>query len=82
MKKKIYCLICARKNSKGLKNKNILKFKNVSLVEHTFFQAQKSKYISKVFVSTDSKKIIQLAKKNRVNVPFVRPKKLSGDRVP
>lgn len=82
MKKKIYCLICARKNSKGLKNKNILKFKNVSLVEHTFFQAQKSKYISKVFVSTDSKKIIQLAKKNRVNVPFVRPKKLSGDKVP
>ena len=82
MKKKIYCLICARKNSKGLKNKNILKFKNVTLAEHTFFQARKSKYISKVFVSTDSKKIIQLAKKSRVNVPFIRPKKLSGDKVP
>tara|TARA_B100002019_G_C21166787_1_gene546270 strand:- start:199 stop:888 length:690 start_codon:yes stop_codon:yes gene_type:complete len=81
MKKKIYCLICARKNSKGLKNKNILKYKNTTLAEHTFFQALKSKYISKVFVSTDSKKIIQLAKRNKIIVPFVRPKKLSGDKV-
>ena len=66
MKKKVYCLICARKNSKGLKNKNILKFKNSTLVEHTFDQALNSKYISKVFVSTDSKKIIQLAKKRKL----------------
>ena len=50
MKKKIYCLICARKNSKGLKNKNILKFKNVTLAEHTFFQARKCKQDSTVSV--------------------------------
>ena len=82
MKKKIYCLICARKNSKGLKNKNILKFKKSTLAEHTFDQALNSKYISKVFVSTDSKKIIQLAKKKKIFVPFTRPQKLSGDKVP
>ena len=82
MKKKVYCLICARKNSKGLKNKNILKFKNSTLVEHTFDQALNSKYISKVFVSTDSKKIIQLAKKKKIIVPFTRPQKLSGEKVP
>ena len=56
IKKKIYCLICARKNSKGLKNKNILKFKNTNLANHTFRQAKNSKYIDKVFVSTDQKK--------------------------
>lgn len=82
MKKKVYCLICARKNSKGLKNKNILKFQNKTLAEHTFVQANKSKLISKVFVSTDSSKIIELAKKNKINIPFIRPRKLSGDKVP
>ena len=82
MKKKVYCLICARKNSKGLKNKNILRFKKSTLAEHTFNHALNSKYISKIFLSTDSKKIIQLAKKNKITVPFIRPKNLSGDRVP
>jgi len=82
MKKKIYCLICARKNSKGLKNKNILKFKNSTLAEHTFDQALNSKFISKVFLSTDSKKIIQFAKKKKIIVPFIRPKSLVGDKVP
>lgn len=83
MKKKIYCLICARKNSKGLKNKNILKYNNKeNLAEHTFLQAKKSKLISKVFISTDSQKIIKIAKKKDVVIPFVRPKKLSGDNVP
>tara|TARA_B100000579_G_C22788074_1_gene832970 strand:+ start:643 stop:1332 length:690 start_codon:yes stop_codon:yes gene_type:complete len=82
MKKKIYCLICARKNSKGLKNKNILKFKNSTLIEHTIKQAVSSNYISKIFLSTDSKKILKIAKKNKINIPFVRPKYLSGDKVP
>ena len=82
IKKKIYCLICARKNSKGLKNKNILKFKNSNLADHTFRQAKNSKYIDKVFVSTDSKKIIRIARKNNVIVPYLRPKILSGDKVP
>ena len=82
MKNKIYCLICARKNSKGLKNKNILKFKNTTLAEHTIRQAKNSDYISKVFISTDSEKIIKIAKKNKIDVPFVRPKNLSGGKVP
>ena len=82
MKKKIYCLICARKNSKGLKNKNVLNFQNKTLAEHTFNQAKKSKLISKVFVSTDSNRIIKLAKRKKINIPYVRPKKLSGGKVP
>lgn len=82
MKNKIYCLICARKNSKGIKNKNILKFGDTTLVGHSISQAKKIKVISKVFISTDSNKIIKIAKSLKVTVPYKRPKILSGDKTP
>lgn len=80
MKKKIFALICARGNSKGLKNKNLRKFnKNESLLENSINLSKKSKYISKIYVSSDSKKIISLAKKAGAIIPFKRPKKLASD---
>ena len=59
MKKRynIISIICVRKNSKGLKNKNLMKIGNKSLLSHTIFAAKKSQYISKVYVSTDCNKI-------------------------
>ena len=75
-----YLGICvARKNSKGLKNKNILKIKGKLCSYWTLLAAKKSKYLSKVAVSTDSKKIIEIAKKLSIEVPYTRPKFLSGD---
>ena len=71
--------IFARGNSKGIKNKNLLKFKNKSLVGHAVNQAYKSKFIKKVYISSDSKKIINEAKKYRAIAPFIRPKSLSSD---
>ena len=55
----IIALICARGNSKGIKNKNLLKFKNTTLIGNAIKQAFKSKFISRVVVSTDSRKIIK-----------------------
>ena len=75
--KKIICLIPAKKNSIGLKNKNILPLKKKPLIDWTFRAAKKSKYIDDIMVSTDSKYIFKLAKKNNLNVPFLRPKKLA-----
>ena len=76
MKKKIFAFIFARKNSKRVKNKNIRKINNIELINYTFNLAKKIKLIDKIFVSTDSKKIIDLAKKKKINY-ILRPKKLS-----
>ena len=74
--------VFARKNSKGVKNKNLLRFKNKTLVGHAVDQGYKSKFIKKMYVSSDSKKIINEAKKYRAIEPFRRPKSLSLDNTP
>ena len=47
MKKKILCTICARKGSKGLKNKNLLKLLGKPLMYHTLDQAKKIRSFTK-----------------------------------
>ena len=61
--KSFLAVIIARGGSKRLKNKNILKFQNKTLIERSFLEAKKSKYIDKIILSTENKKIIQIAKK-------------------
>ena len=68
MKKKIFAFIFARKNSKRIKNKNIRKINDNELINYTIDLAKKIKLIDKIFVSTDSKKIINLAKKKKINI--------------
>ena len=64
--KKILALICARKNSSEIKNKNLLKFKGKTLIGHSIKHALKLKKKYKVMVvcSTDSIKIARIAKKH------------------
>ena len=59
----IVSFIFARGGSRGLKNKNLLKFKKTSLLGNAIYQSKKSRYIKRTFVSTDSKKIARVAKK-------------------
>ena len=66
----ILCLICARKGSKGIKNKNITKIKNKKLIEITIDQAKKSKLFQNIVVSTDSKKIQNFAISKKSFVGF------------
>ena len=47
IKKNILCTICARKGSKGLKNKNLLKLLEKPLIYHTLDQAKKIKSLLK-----------------------------------
>ena len=77
--KKIICLICARSGSKGIKNKNIKVLNGKPLIQWTFDVAKKIKEFNKIILSSDSKKIINLAKKNKIDVPFLRPKNLAKD---
>ena len=71
---KIYSFTFARAGSKGIKNKNLKKFKKKSLVFWAIKDCIKSKFISKSFVSTDSRKIAKEAKKAGAIIPFLRPK--------
>ena len=75
------CLIPAREGSKRIKNKNIKKFFGKPIIYWSIKAAKKSKCFSRIIVSTDSKKISKIAKKYGAEVPFLRPKNLSGDYV-
>ena len=80
----ITCIIPARKNSKGLKNKNIQKINNKELIVFPFELSQKSQYIKNIIFTSDSNKYINILKnkiyiKNK-NFHFIkRPKMLSRD---
>ena len=80
MKKQIIpCIILARKNSKGLKSKNIKKLNNLSLIEHSILYAKKSRLISHIIISTDDIKVYKISKKYGCFTIFPRPKKYSQD---
>jgi len=80
MKMKILVLILARSGSKRLKNKNILKLKKKPLITWSIEFAKKLPYITDIMISTDDNKIAKIGKINKVYVPWIRPKKLSGDK--
>lgn len=61
-------LIPAKKNSKGLKNKNIQKISGLTLFEITAISSIRSKLIDETYVSSDSKKIQSLGKKLKINI--------------
>lgn len=80
-KKKILVIILARSGSKSIKNKNIKKINGIPLVGIVGKLIKKIKFIDLSIVSTDSKKIGQIAEKYGIKFLFTRPKKLSGDRI-
>jgi len=70
--------IFARGGSKGIKNKNIFKINKKPLIQYTIDIAKQICKDSDIFVSSDSKKIIDIAKKNNIS-HIKRPKNISGD---
>jgi len=80
-KKEILAVIPARSGSKSIKNKNIVKINGIPLINYTIKTALKSSYLTDIVVSTDSLKIAKIALNAGAKVPFIRPKKLSGDKV-
>ena len=63
---KILAIIPARGGSKGIKNKNIKNLCGHPLIAWTIMKAKKSKFIKKIVVSTDSKKLL-IFQKNMVH---------------
>jgi len=79
---KILGLIPARSGSKGIKNKNIKKFAGKPLITHSIETLKKINSVDRILVTTDSKKIADIAKKSGAEVPFLRPKKYAKDSTP
>lgn len=80
--KKILCVILARKNSKGIKNKNIQKINGKPLIYFPIKASLKSKLIDKTIFSSDSKIYQKLALKFGAESPYIRSSKLSRDTTP
>ena len=78
----VVSFIFARGGSRGIKSKNLLKFKKTTLLGNSILQSKKSRYIKRIFVSTDSNKIAKEAIKNNAEVPFIRPKYLAKANSP
>jgi len=75
----IVALIPARSNSKGIKDKNIKKYKGKPLISHSIQHGLESRLINKVVVTTDSEKYRQIALDFGANVAILRPKEISED---
>jgi len=75
---KILGIIPAGGGSKGIPQKNLRKILGKPLIQYSFDAAKKSK-INKIIVTTDDSKIAKFTESQNIEVPFLRPKKLSTD---
>ena len=76
---KILATIAARGGSKGVKNKNIRNLLGKPLIAYTIEQVIKWGKFDKFIVSTDSRKIADIAGQYGAEVPFLRPAELATD---
>ena len=76
---KILALIPARAGSKRILNKNIKLLNGKPLIAYTIEASTKSKYITRIVVSTDSQEIAEVSKKYGAEVPFLRPESISKE---
>ena len=72
-------IILARKNSKEIKNKNLVLVNNRPLLFWTISACLKSKLIDEVYVSSDSTRILNLSKKYGAKI-IHRPQNISKDK--
>jgi len=75
---KIVAIIPARGGSKGIPNKNIIDFCGKPLIAWTIEQCLSSKYISDVWVTSDSQEILDISGKYGAKT-ISRPNSISGD---
>jgi len=74
----ILAIIPARGGSKGIPRKNVRLLAGEPLIVYTIKSAKKSKYITRVIVSTDDPEIAEISKKYGSEVVW-RPPEISGD---
>ena len=71
--------IPARGGSKGIPDKNIIDLCGKPLIEYTYEAAEKSRYLSRIVLSTDSDKIAKTAQLHEKIEVMMRPTELAQD---
>ncbi|MCR4324860.1 MAG: acylneuraminate cytidylyltransferase family protein [Candidatus Curtissbacteria bacterium] len=77
---KVLGVVGARSGSRSIPNKNIKPLLGKPLMAWIIEAAKRSKYITRLVLSTDSHKYAKIGKNYGAEVPFLRPKKYAGDR--
>ena len=73
-------IIPARGGSKRIPRKNIKELNGKPLIGYTIENVKKSNLFDKVIVSTDDEEIKNISIAHGAEVPFLRPKTISGDK--
>ena len=76
----IIFLILARSGSVRIKNKNLQKIKNKTLVAHTIEFAKKISPLKNIILSTNSSKIKKIGIKYRLDIKKLRPTEISKSK--
>lgn len=79
---KTYGFIFARGGSKGVPHKNIRDFCGKPLIAYAIEAGLQCGCVDRLFVSTDSEKIAEIAVRYGAEVPFLRPEELASDHAP
>ena len=79
--RKILAIVPARGGSKGVPRKNITLLGGLPIIAHTAITIKKCDFIDLAIVSTDDKKISEIAQHYGLKFLGFRPKELSGDYV-
>lgn len=79
---KVLGIIPARGGSKGVPRKNIKLLAGKPLLAYTAESALKSKFLSKVILTTEDAEIAAVGRSLGLEVPFLRPKELALDTSP
>ena len=77
MKKKKIAVIIARGGSKRIPKKISKIFLGKPIIEIVIKTIKSSKIFDEIIISTDDFRIARIAEKNKIKVPFKRPKKFS-----
>lgn len=80
-KQRILVVIPARGGSKGIPMKNLLPVGGKPLLVHTAELVRQLPWVDRAVVSTDHLVIRETALEHGLDVPFMRPQELSGDRI-
>jgi N-acylneuraminate cytidylyltransferase/CMP-N,N'-diacetyllegionaminic acid synthase len=77
--KSVLAIIPARGGSKGLTGKNIKELCGKPLIAWSIEQAKSCSGIDRIVVSTDDRRIAEIATKYGAEIPFMRPAELAND---
>ena len=78
---RILVVVPARGGSKGIPLKNIVQLNGIPLIHYVGIAVKEVKFLDRVIASTDSKEIALEALNVGIEVPFYRPRELSGSLI-